>query len=59
MAACGCVEWRGIAPGTSRPDDILKPVKPTLTPHYFRHNHVTLRRASVNACGDNGRSKSF
>ena len=42
-----CVEWREILPGTSRPDDILKQVKPTLTPHYFRHNYVTLRRASV------------
>ena len=42
MVACGCVEWREIAPGTSRPDDILKQVKPTLTPHYFRHNYVTL-----------------
>ena len=37
-----CVEWREILPGTSRPDDILKQVKPTLTPHYFRHNYVTL-----------------
>ena len=42
MLACGCVEWREIKPGTSRPDDILKQVKPTLTPHYFRHNYVTL-----------------
>ena len=48
MVACGCVTWREIKPGTSRPDDILKQVKPTLTPHYFRHNYVTLRRASVN-----------
>ena len=40
--ACGCVTWREIKPGTSRPDDILKQVKPTLTPHYFRHNYVTL-----------------
>ena len=23
---------------TSRPDDILKQIKVTLTPHYFRHN---------------------
>ena len=42
MVACGCVTWREIKPGTSRPDDILKQVKPTLTPHYFRHNYVTL-----------------
>ena len=48
MVACGCVEWWEIEPGASRPDDILKQVKPTLTPHYFRHNYVTLRRASVN-----------
>ena len=39
MMACGCVTWREIKPGTS---DILKQVKPTLTPHYFRHNYVTL-----------------
>lgn len=25
-----------------RPNDILKHVKPTLTPHYFRHNYVTI-----------------
>ena len=42
MVACGCVEWREVKEGTSRPDDILKQVKPTLTPHYFRHNYVTL-----------------
>lgn len=42
MVACGCVEWWEIEPGASRPDDILKQVKPTLTPHYFRHNYVTL-----------------
>ena len=42
MLTCGCVTWREIKPGTSRPDDILKQVKPTLTPHYFRHNYVTL-----------------
>ena len=40
MVHCGCVEWREIRPGTSRPDDILKQVKPTLTPHYFRHPYV-------------------
>ena len=42
MVQCGCAEWREVKPGTSRPDDILKQVKPTLTPHYFRHNYVTL-----------------
>ncbi len=42
MVACGCVEWREVKEGTSRPDDILKQVKPTITPHFFRHNYVTL-----------------
>ena len=27
---------------TSRPDDILKCIKPFITSHYFRHNHVTM-----------------
>ena len=27
---------------TRRPGDILKRFKPTLTPHYFRHNYVTM-----------------
>lgn len=43
-----CVKWCDVKPGTSRPDDILKQITPTLTPHYFRHNYVTLCRASVN-----------
>ncbi|HJJ29365.1 MAG TPA: tyrosine-type recombinase/integrase, partial [Methanocorpusculum sp.] len=42
MVCCGCVEWREISETTNRPNDILKQVKPTLTPHYFRHNYVTL-----------------
>mgnify|MGYP002111871161 CR=1 FL=1 len=42
MVACGCVEWWEIEPGASRPDDILKQVKPTLPPHHFPHNYVTL-----------------
>ena len=42
MFAAGCVEWRKVKPGTSRPDDILKQIKPTLTPHYFRHNYITM-----------------
>ena len=42
MLAAGCVEWREVKPGTSRPDDILKQIKVTLTPHYFRHNYVTM-----------------
>ena len=27
---------------TSRPDDILKCIKPFITPHYFRHNYITM-----------------
>ena len=42
MLAAGCVVWREVKPGTSRPDDILKQIKVTLTPHYFRHNYVTM-----------------
>ena len=42
MMAAGCVEWREVKEGTSRPDDILKQIKTTLTPHYFRHNYVTM-----------------
>ena len=42
MIAAGCVEWREVKEGTSRPDDILKQIKTTLTPHYFRHNYVTM-----------------
>ena len=42
MLAAGCVVWREVKPGSSRPDDILKQIKPTLTPHYFRHNYVTM-----------------
>ena len=42
MFAAGFVEWREVKPGASRPDDILKQIKPTLTPHYFRHNYITM-----------------
>ena len=42
MLSAGCVEWREVKPGTSRPDDILKCIKPIITPHYFRHNYITL-----------------
>ena len=42
MLAAGCVEWREVKEGTSRPDDILKCIKPLITPHYFRHNYVTM-----------------
>ena len=42
MLVAGCVVWREVKPGTSRPDDILKQIKVTLMPHYFRHNYVTM-----------------
>ena len=42
MTDCGCVEWREIDVDTDRPEDIRKQVKPTLTPHFFRHNYVTM-----------------
>ena len=42
MMDCGCVEWREIDVDTDRPEDIRKQVKPTLTPHFFRHNYVTM-----------------
>ena len=34
--------WREVKPGTRRPDDILKQIKVTLTPHYFRHNCMAM-----------------
>ena len=42
MLAADCVEWREVKPGTSHDWDILKQVKPILTPHFLRHNYVTL-----------------
>ena len=42
MYAAGCIEWREVKERISRPGDILKQIKPTLTPHYFRHNYVTM-----------------
>lgn len=42
MAACGFAEWRDSSKATGRTNDILKQVKPTITPHYFRHNYVTM-----------------
>ena len=42
IIAAGCVVWREVKPDTSRPDDILKQIKVTLTPHCFRHNYVTM-----------------
>ena len=37
-----CGDWLEVPEGTRRPGDILKQIKPRLTPHYFRHNYVTL-----------------
>lgn len=37
-----CVEEREVTKGTKRKNDIIKQLKPTLTPHYFRHNYATL-----------------
>lgn len=42
MHDAGCTEEREIDENTRRPGDILKRFKPTLTPHYFRHNYVTM-----------------
>ena len=42
MEDAHCVEPREITEDTGRPNDIIKRLKPTLTPHYFRHNYVTL-----------------
>lgn len=42
MADAHCVVPREISEDTDRPNDIIKRLKPTLTPHYFRHNYVTL-----------------
>ena len=41
MIAGGCMVWRD-KKQVSRPNDILSPVKPPLTPHFFRHNYVTM-----------------
>ena len=42
MLAAGCADWREVPEGTNRPGDILKQIKPRLTPHFFRHNFVTM-----------------
>ena len=42
MLAANCADWREVPVGTNRPGDIRKQIKPRLTPHYFRHNYVTL-----------------
>ena len=43
MLETGCVEWRTKKPDTSRENDILKCVKPVITPHWFQHNFMTIR----------------
>ena len=40
--AAGCVKWRGQKPNTRRGSDILKCIKPLVTPHDFRYNYVTM-----------------
>lgn len=42
MLAADCVQWRTRKPNTNRENDILKCIKPLITPHYFRHNYVTM-----------------
>ena len=44
MLDADCVEWREKKADAEmhRPNDIIYHVKPTLTPHYFRHNYVTM-----------------
>ena len=42
MLAANCANWREAPEGTGRPGEIHKQIKPRLTPHHFRHNHVAL-----------------
>ena len=42
MEDCYCVQDREIDENTDRPNGIRKRLKPTLTPHYFRHNYITM-----------------
>ncbi len=42
MLAAGCTVEREVKPGVSRPNDIRQKYKATITPHYFRHNYVTM-----------------
>ena len=42
MEDCYCVQDREVDENTDRPTDIRKRLKPTLTPHYFRHNYITM-----------------
>ena len=41
MRAADCV-GRVVKPGTSRENDLLKNIKPIITPHYFGNNYVTM-----------------
>ncbi len=42
MAASGCATKRDYDPHDPMSWDILRKVKPTLSPHFLRHNYVTL-----------------
>ena len=42
MADARCATVRDYDPHEEKNWDILKQVKPTLTPHFLRHNYVTL-----------------
>ena len=42
MENAGCAEARPFEPTGNNIWDIRKQVKPLLTPHFFRHNYVTL-----------------
>ena len=42
MKCAQCNKQSKVKLGTSRPNDILKQINPTLAPHYFRHNYVTM-----------------
>ena len=42
MMDCGCTVEREVKEGTKRPTDLRKRYKATLTPHYFRHNYITI-----------------
>lgn len=46
MEDCYCVQDREVDENTDRPSDIRKRLKPTLTPHYFRHNYITIMTLS-------------
>lgn len=42
MLDAGCTVEREITEDTKRPDDMRKRYKATITPHYFRHNFITI-----------------